>query len=252
MSHWSAYHCKSFTSFAQHDPATGSRCPNSYITTHILEGAVIGMIREIMLDPAKLALHTEGGDHLPDTITAHQLARTARRFTLLEWGMTGRNAVRMAPDVSFGFLCANGLTADKVRVTPDPPSLSIYFGSHSFRQNFFASLPSTNSNPKPASVCRPPTKYRRRVLSPSFRVEAGCPIILVTSEGVAPNLIESHPRVYLSALSRVDSPINRLSVYHGKENYHSNYGYRKPSLPISFHTSLIRRLRRKPAARQSG
>jgi hypothetical protein len=60
-----------------HDRTRIERCRNSQISTHILEGKVFEMIREVMLDTAKLRRCTDSGAELDDQSVARELARIA-------------------------------------------------------------------------------------------------------------------------------------------------------------------------------
>jgi hypothetical protein len=60
-----------------HDRTRIERCRNSQISTHILEGKVFEMIREVMLDTAKLRRCTDSGAELDDQSIARELARIA-------------------------------------------------------------------------------------------------------------------------------------------------------------------------------
>jgi hypothetical protein len=67
-----------------HDRTQIERCSNSRIGTHILEGKVLEMIHETMLDPAKLRGCIEGTAGLDDRSTARELARLARKIGALD------------------------------------------------------------------------------------------------------------------------------------------------------------------------
>jgi hypothetical protein len=67
-----------------HDRTRIERCHNSEIGTHILEGKVFEMIREIMLDPGKLRGCINSGGELDDRSTARELARVARKISTLD------------------------------------------------------------------------------------------------------------------------------------------------------------------------
>jgi hypothetical protein len=67
-----------------HDRARIERCRNSEIATHILEGKVFEMIREIMLDPGKLRGCIETGGPMDDQSIARELARIAGEIRVLE------------------------------------------------------------------------------------------------------------------------------------------------------------------------
>jgi hypothetical protein len=67
-----------------HDRTQIERCRNSEISTHILEGHVFEMIRETMLDPAKLRGCVETGAGLDDRSTARDLTRVAQKIGALD------------------------------------------------------------------------------------------------------------------------------------------------------------------------
>ena len=67
-----------------HDRTQIERCRNSEIGTHILEGKVFEMIRQIMLDPGKLQDCIDIGSELDDRSIARELARVAAKFSALE------------------------------------------------------------------------------------------------------------------------------------------------------------------------
>jgi hypothetical protein len=67
-----------------HDRTRIERCHNSEIGTHILEGKVFEMIREIMLDPGKLRGCINSGGGLDDRSTARELARVARKISTID------------------------------------------------------------------------------------------------------------------------------------------------------------------------
>jgi hypothetical protein len=67
-----------------HDRTRIERCHNSEIGTHILEGKVFEMIREIMLDPGKLRGCISTGAGLDDRSTARKLARVAGKMSALD------------------------------------------------------------------------------------------------------------------------------------------------------------------------
>ena len=75
--HQAAYRCNRRASENNHDRTQIERCGNPVISTHILEGKVFEMIRETMLDPAKLRGCVESGAGLDDQGTARELARVA-------------------------------------------------------------------------------------------------------------------------------------------------------------------------------
>jgi hypothetical protein len=61
-----AYRCNGRAQENMHDGTRIERCRNSEIGTHLLEGKVFEMIREIMLDPAKLRGCIDTGGRLDD------------------------------------------------------------------------------------------------------------------------------------------------------------------------------------------
>ena len=67
-----------------HDRTRIARCRNSEIGTHILEGKVFEMIREIMLDPGKLRGCIDTGGRLDDQGIARELARVAGEIRALD------------------------------------------------------------------------------------------------------------------------------------------------------------------------
>jgi hypothetical protein len=81
--HRSMYRCNRQAKENMHDRTRIERRSNSRIGTHILEGKVFEIIRETMLDPAKLRGCIEGGG-LDDRSTAKKLARVAQNIGALE------------------------------------------------------------------------------------------------------------------------------------------------------------------------
>jgi hypothetical protein len=69
-----------------HDRMRIERCRNSEIGTHILEGKVFEMIREIMLNPAKLRGCIDTGGRMDDQHIARELARVAGEIRMLDEG----------------------------------------------------------------------------------------------------------------------------------------------------------------------
>jgi hypothetical protein len=67
-----------------HDRTQIERCHNSEIGTHILEGKIFEMIREIMLDPEKLRGCISTGIGLNHRSTARKLARVAGKMSALD------------------------------------------------------------------------------------------------------------------------------------------------------------------------
>jgi site-specific DNA recombinase len=82
--HRAAYRCNRRAQENMHDRTQIERCRNSEIGTHILEGKVFEMIREIMLDPGKLRGCIETGGRLDDRSIARELARVAGEIRALE------------------------------------------------------------------------------------------------------------------------------------------------------------------------
>ncbi len=82
--HRSVYRCNRQAQENMHDRTRIERCRNSQIGTHILEGKVFEMIREIMLDPAKLRGCVENVAGLDDRSAARELARVARKIGALD------------------------------------------------------------------------------------------------------------------------------------------------------------------------
>jgi site-specific DNA recombinase len=82
--HRSVYRCNRRAQENMHDRTQIERCQNSEIGTHILEGKVFEMIREIMLDPGKLRGHINNGGGLDDRSTARKLARVAENMSALD------------------------------------------------------------------------------------------------------------------------------------------------------------------------
>jgi hypothetical protein len=67
-----------------HDRGRIERCTNSRIGTHILEDKVFEMIRETMLDPARLRGCIDAGGGLDDKKIARKLARVAENIGAME------------------------------------------------------------------------------------------------------------------------------------------------------------------------
>jgi site-specific DNA recombinase len=82
--HQAIYRCNRQARENVHDRTRIERCSNSRINTHILEDKVFEMIREIMLDPAKLRGCIEGSTGLDDRSAARQLATVARKMGALD------------------------------------------------------------------------------------------------------------------------------------------------------------------------
>jgi hypothetical protein len=82
--HRAMYRCNRRAQENMHDRTRIERCRNSEIGTHILEGKVFELIREIMLDPGKLRGCIDIGGRLDDQTVARELARVARKISALE------------------------------------------------------------------------------------------------------------------------------------------------------------------------
>jgi hypothetical protein len=82
--HRSVYRCNRRAQENMHDRTQIERCLNSEIGTHILEGKVFEMIREIMLEPGKLRGCINNGGGLDDRSTARKLATVARKMSALD------------------------------------------------------------------------------------------------------------------------------------------------------------------------
>jgi site-specific DNA recombinase len=82
--HRAMYRCNRRAQENMHDRRRIERCRNSEIGTHILEGKVFEMIREIMLDPAKLRGCIDTGGRLDDQGIARELARIAGEISALD------------------------------------------------------------------------------------------------------------------------------------------------------------------------
>ena len=82
--HRSVYRCNRRAQENMHARTRIERCHNSEIGTHILEGKVFEMIREIMLDPGKLRGCINSGGGLDDRSTARKLARVAGKMSALD------------------------------------------------------------------------------------------------------------------------------------------------------------------------
>ena len=82
--HRAMYRCNRRAQENMHDRTRIERCRNAEIGTHILEGKVFEMIREIMLDPGKLRGSIDTGGRLDDQRIARELARTAGDIKALE------------------------------------------------------------------------------------------------------------------------------------------------------------------------
>jgi site-specific DNA recombinase len=82
--HRAEYRCNRRAHENMHDRTRIKRCRNSSISTHILEGKVFEMIREIMLDPTKLRFCIDRGDALDDRSIGRRLSRLAGEIAGLE------------------------------------------------------------------------------------------------------------------------------------------------------------------------
>jgi DNA invertase Pin-like site-specific DNA recombinase len=82
--HRAMYRCNRRARENMHDRTQIERCRNSEVGTHILEGKVFGMIREIMLDPGKLRGCIGTGGRLDDRGIARELARVAGEIRALD------------------------------------------------------------------------------------------------------------------------------------------------------------------------
>ena len=81
--HRAMYRCNRRAQENMHDRTRIERCRNAEIGTHILEGKVFEMIREIMLDPGKLRCCIDGALSNDQSI-ARELARIAGEIKALE------------------------------------------------------------------------------------------------------------------------------------------------------------------------
>ena len=82
--HRAMYRCNRRARENMHDRTRIERCRNSEIGTHILEGKVFELIREIMLDPGKLRGCIDTGGRLDDQSIARELARIAGTIRALD------------------------------------------------------------------------------------------------------------------------------------------------------------------------
>jgi site-specific DNA recombinase len=82
--HRAVYRCNRRAQENMHDRTRIERCRNSEIGTHILDGKVFELIREIMLDPAKLRGCIDTGGRLDDRSIARELARVAGEVRALD------------------------------------------------------------------------------------------------------------------------------------------------------------------------
>jgi hypothetical protein len=82
--HRAVYRCNRRARENMHDRTRIERCRNSEIGTHILEGKVFELIREIMLDPGKLRGCIDAGGRIDDQSVARELARVAGEISALD------------------------------------------------------------------------------------------------------------------------------------------------------------------------
>jgi hypothetical protein len=82
--HRAMYRCNRRARENMHDRTRIERCRNSEIGTHILEGKVFELIREIILDPGKLRGCIDTGGRLDDQSIARELARVAGEIRALD------------------------------------------------------------------------------------------------------------------------------------------------------------------------
>jgi site-specific DNA recombinase len=82
--HRAVYRCNRRAQENMHDRTRIERCRNSEIGTHILEGRVFELIRETMLDPAKLRGCVHTGGRSDDRSIARELARVAGEISALD------------------------------------------------------------------------------------------------------------------------------------------------------------------------
>jgi hypothetical protein len=82
--HRAVYRCNRRAQENMHDRTRIERCRNSEIGTHILEGKVFELIRETMLDPAKLRGCIDTGGRSDDRHIARELARVAGKIRALD------------------------------------------------------------------------------------------------------------------------------------------------------------------------
>ena len=83
MYHRSVYRCNRRARQYGHDLTQIERCRNSEIGTHILEGKVFEMTREIVIDPERLRSCVENGSKMTDRSTARELVGIARKIGAL-------------------------------------------------------------------------------------------------------------------------------------------------------------------------
>ena len=82
--HRAMYRCNRRAQENMHDRTRIQRCRNAEIGTHILEGKVFELIREIMVDRAKLRGCIDTGGRLDDQGIARELARIAGELRALD------------------------------------------------------------------------------------------------------------------------------------------------------------------------
>jgi hypothetical protein len=81
---WRAYRCNRLAREGMHDRSRIKRCRNSTVATHILEGTVFDMIRDVMFDPAKLRRCMDESAAPDDRGIAGELARIAEALKALD------------------------------------------------------------------------------------------------------------------------------------------------------------------------
>jgi Recombinase zinc beta ribbon domain len=80
---WRAYRCNRLAREGMHDRTRIKRCHNSTVATHILEGKVFDMIRDVMFDPAKLRRCMDESA-APDDRGTGELARIVEALKALD------------------------------------------------------------------------------------------------------------------------------------------------------------------------
>jgi site-specific DNA recombinase len=118
-----------------HDRARIERCTNSRIGTHILEDKVFEMIREIMIDPARLRGCIDGGGGLDDRKITRRFARVAENIGAAE-DERRRLIDRYAAGKigSEDYIAANrALDGDLERLTREKAALAPRYDPHSKR-----------------------------------------------------------------------------------------------------------------------
>jgi site-specific DNA recombinase len=97
---WRAYRCNRLAREGMHDRTRTKRCHNSTVATHILEGTVFDMIRDVMFDPAKLRRCMDDSAAPDDRGVARELARIAeslKAFDEKRRGMIERYVTEQMP-----------------------------------------------------------------------------------------------------------------------------------------------------------